>query len=282
MRRLTKTAGWWLMLAALAAGVLAFGAAACDDDSGDGGEGTAAPTSADPEADVEAAVRSFIDSWNAGNVADLLALFTDQGVEQTFQATRAEAEAALGEFIGSPQATLGEIVNTVVTADDTATAEVTFFFGKGGAPQQVSLVLQGADWKIDGLQYITGEVPSGATAVDISLQEFAFVYEKSGITGGNVAFNVTNTGQQPHEMILFTIPADADVQEILQSEEEEIPGVEEVAAVGPFAPGTETTAVFDGELASGRYLLACFLPDADDPEMTPHAFKGMVTDFTVP
>jgi hypothetical protein len=38
---------------------------------------------------------------------------------------------------------------------------------------------------------------------------------------------------------------------------------------------------FEAPLEPGRYALVCFFPDTDDPEMTPHAEKGMASEFTV-
>jgi len=51
--------------------------------------------------------------------------------------------------------------------------------------------------------------------------------------------------------------------------------------VTQLGPGEENKLVFTGELGPGRYLMVCFLPDANDPEMTPHAFKGMASVFRI-
>jgi hypothetical protein len=47
------------------------------------------------------------------------------------------------------------------------------------------------------------------------------------------------------------------------------------------APGAKLTVALAEPLASGRYALVCFLPDTDEGEEgTPHAFKGMLAEFT--
>ena len=47
-------------------------------------------------------------------------------------------------------------------------------------------------------------------------------------------------------------------------------------------PGDEFNFVFAAPLAPGRYAFVCFFPDTTEgPEGTPHAFKGMATEFTV-
>ena len=34
-------------------------------------------------------------------------------------------------------------------------------------------------------------------------------------------------------------------------------------------------------LAAGRHALLCFVPDANDAARTPHAFKGIVSEYTI-
>jgi hypothetical protein len=45
--------------------------------------------------------------------------------------------------------------------------------------------------------------------------------------------------------------------------------------------GDSYNMVLLNDLAAGHYAFVCFFPDTDDPEMTPHAFKGMVSEFDV-
>ena len=83
--------------------------------------------------------------------------------------------------------------------------------------------------------------------------------------------------KEQHELALVSVPADADIVEGIS--QEEFPEDFEVKAVaGPWDPGTNTVARFTEELSAGRYALVCFVESADG---TPHAFLGMVNEFTI-
>jgi hypothetical protein len=140
------------------------------------------------------------------------------------------------------------------------------------------------EWRISGSEAAPIDIPAGVTAVDVTTQEMAFVFDDSQITDGNIAFAVNNAGEQPHQLVLAKIPEDADIQELLQSQETP-EGVVEIAAGGPWNPGDGSNLVFADPLESGRYVMVCFIGNTDPqfgPEGTPHAFLGMVSEFTVP
>jgi hypothetical protein len=257
-----------LILAVVLVAALALFTVACGDDDGGGAEA----------AEVEAAVQAAIDAWNDGDLDGFLAAFTDNGIQALFDASREDASEFLAPA-GEPALQLGEFSATEVDGE-TATTEVSgFFVGALGTPQRFSLVLEGGVWLIDDREFLAGEVPEAATAVDLALSEFAFNFEPSDITGGNIAFNVQNIGGEPHEIGMARIAADADLEELVRSEEEEPPGLlEEVGFVGPFEAGSEATVLFTEPLEPGRYVLACFIEAADGE---PHALKGMIAEFTI-
>jgi hypothetical protein len=58
-------------------------------------------------------------------------------------------------------------------------------------------------------------------------------------------------------------------------------GVEVIGGIAPVAPGDEGWLAFTSRLDPGRYLMICFLPDTSDPAGTPHAAKGMLSEFNV-
>jgi hypothetical protein len=58
-------------------------------------------------------------------------------------------------------------------------------------------------------------------------------------------------------------------------------GVEFIGAVFAEEPGDDTNMVFTQPLEPGHYIMVCFLPDVNDPEETPHALKGMLSDFNI-
>jgi hypothetical protein len=255
-----------MILAIVSVAAATFGAA-CGDGDGGGAEA----------AEVEAAVRAAIDAWNGKDAEAFLAGLTDQGLEVFFDATRQEAEQFLPQFIGEPPITLGEFSDTQVDGENASTA-AGFFLGGVGAPTRFSLVREAEAWLIDGREFIAGDVPEGTTAVDLAMSEFAFDFDENEITGGNIAFNVENSGAEPHQVVIARVSEDLDLEQAVRSEEEEPPGVEELGFVGDFEPGTESTVLLAEELQAGRYAIVCFVEAADGET---HAVKGMFADFTV-
>jgi hypothetical protein len=197
---------------------------------------------------------------------------TDNLLETVSFTTREECEADATSCIGEPTAV--ESVADVEIDGDTATANVTAEFGV----VELGLVREDDQWKADSLQATSDEVPDGATSVDLGLAEFAFEVDQESIPAdGNFAFNVTNNGEQPHEVIVASIPADVPLQEALEATGEGPPAGLKVF----IQPDQQVDMAFAAPLAPGRYALVCFFPDVNDPEMTPHAEKGMAAEFTI-
>jgi hypothetical protein len=228
--------------------------------------------------DVEASVRRTVDAWNRNDSDTVLSSFTDQGLQELFNI---QSEAQVRELMRIIQLTARSFSDTTV-AGGAATTEVPLFFGQLGAPVRFSLVRDGAVWKIDGREFVRQDVPDGTTDIDLELQDFAFGFDADEAKDGSIAFNVSNTSEQDHEIVLASIPADGeiDIQEMFFSSEGPGRGVAEVGSLGIIEPAVETNLLFKEALSAGRYLLVCFLPDENDPEGTPRALKGMYTEFT--
>jgi hypothetical protein len=257
---------WLGVLVALIGALVAFGAACGGDGDGDDGD----------SAEVEAAIQAVIDAWNGKDVDAFLAAVTDAFLQEEFEVSRADAAEELGGFIGDPPITLGEFSNTQVSGD-TGSTEAVVYFANAGAPNRLSVVREGDVWLLDATEQVVGEVPEGTTAVDLTLTEYRFTFDAEAIADGNVAFNVSNIGGEQHEVAMGTIPADAEVEELIRSEEEP-EGFEFVGFVDPLDSGAETTMLFQEPLGPGRYLMVCFVEAADGE---PHAFKGMWAEFTI-
>jgi hypothetical protein len=263
--------GLLLLAAAFAAG--------CSDDDDDG---NGAATGA--EAQVEQTIRSAVDAYRAQNLELFLSFWTDDGLEDEFGGTRAELRQAGAEFFGGPPLSLRNVSDIDVSGDE-ASAVAELVFGVSLAPERFELITQSGQWKINATEPVNARVPDGTTKVDVDLDEFAFKFDAAKITGGNVAFVADNVGDQPHEVVLFQVPSSFTVQQMLalaQAEDEEPPpGVEPVAFVGPVEPGDDTNLVLTQPLPAGKYMMVCFLPDEDDPQETPHAARGMISEFSV-
>jgi hypothetical protein len=259
-------------------GIFLFG---CSND-GDGGDTSGDGASiSESEAAVERTVRSAADAYNQRNLNAFLSFWTDDGLIDEFGATRTElAAAGGGPILEGPPLTLRDISDTKVSGSK-ATTEVEFVFGKQLAPTRYELVLENGAWKIDGTQDMAASIPSGTNTVDVDLDEFSFVYNEQ-ISNGKLAFKADNVGELLHEMVLLKVPASFNLQSLLTPSDELPAGVDVVGFLGPLEPDDNANMVFTEDLASGRYVMVCFLPDESDPAETPHVARGMAREFSVP
>ena len=276
---------------------LAVFAIGCSSDDGDGDTtpagtpapgGTipsgAAPTATGPAGEVEATMRAAVDAYNQKNLPVFLSYWTDAALLAEFGASRAELTAAGPAFFEGPPLALKSISNTNV-AGTNATSEVELAFGIGVERTKYAFVKETSTWKINSGEDQKPSIPTGTTAVDVTLDEFSFTFDRSKLATGNVAFNLKNDGEQPHELILIKSPAGFGVDQLLALDPSaDLPaGVEFLAGVGPVDPGKDGRIVFTEKL-SGHYLMVCFLPDLDQggENGPPHVIEGMAAEFTTP
>ena len=289
-----RSGRWWLRLAA--AGVLlagAAGAVACSDDEDKAGDTTPVATTAAPKGDpaavvaVETAMRNVTDNWNANDKDAFLAGFTDAGLVSIFGEdgqTVDQVKADLEFFFGSSPITNATIANTKVSGSS-ATTESQFAIFGAYQKNTEHFVKVGDAWKIDSETALLVDVPEGVKIVRVDVIEFAFGVDTSAIADGNVAFELSNVGKQHHEMVITSIPADANIDDLIQqfadSPDRDVPGVVFVGQTEA-APGATSNLVFTEPLAPGRYVMVCFVPDETEGENgTPHALKGMFKEFTI-
>ena len=107
-------------------------------------------------------------------------------------------------------------------------------------------------------------------------REYAFVGIPATLPAGRTTFTFENIGAEEHEMGMVRLPEGLTVAEALQLPEEEAEAV--LTFIGtvvakPGAAGADRTL----DLEAGRYGLVCFFEN----EQGPHAFQGMVAEFTV-
>jgi hypothetical protein len=123
-------------------------------------------------------------------------------------------------------------------------------------------------------------------AVTVTEREFSFSGLEKGVPAGTQTWKVVNAGAQPHMLVLLKGPDNmtmAQVQEIITRPQGGTPpagGLTESDvhdAGGIFLQSTGTTAWAMLDLAAGRYVALCFVPDPRNGE--PHAMEGMVAIF---
>lgn len=262
----------WRHLLPLAALLLTIGVAACGDDDDGGGE-----EDRQQIADIVLQVASVNGAEAAQDEIDFyLAHVTDSFVQEfgseSVEACGQDAAACIGEPLPNPAVD----PESVSIDGDSATAEISSDIGGFG----IELVREGEDWKLDGFFVPDDEIAEGTDVIDLQLQDFAFDadLESDAVASGDFAFHVTNSGEQPHEVVLIELPADGAIEEVLQDPSF---APEPIFVKFPYGPGEESDVALPEPLDAGRYGLVCFLPDVSDAEGTPHAFLGMVAEFNV-
>jgi hypothetical protein len=241
--------------------------------------GSSSTAQAAPEDDVRATLQATVAAWNSGNVEAFLNQWTDEGLMAEFEATRAELRQFLPEFIGSQPITLRSVTDVLVTSFN-ASANVELAFGRVLEADKFFFVFSPEDmkWRISGTLSRVVPIPPGVTPVPVALQEFAFVYDKSLTTSGNIAFQAQNIGAAPHELQIAKLNTNRPLVDLINEGGEGPPeGVEDIGGLF-FEPGEFGNVVFTQPLAPGRYAMVCFV---ETPQGVPHAALGMFSEFTV-
>jgi len=100
------------------------------------------------------------------------------------------------------------------------------------------------------------------------------------VNAGLVTFRLTNTGKEPHQMVVFRIDSGktmADVQAMMMKPDAPVPGfLAFPIGVSVIVPGDTGNAT--ATLPAGQYVMACFIAS---PDGSPHLAKGMVHPFVV-
>jgi uncharacterized cupredoxin-like copper-binding protein len=114
----------------------------------------------------------------------------------------------------------------------------------------------------------------------VRLGEYSFESARP-LTPGQHTFLVTNSGQQPHELVLLRLAPGKTVKDFavwattggMKGPPPALP----LGGVAVIDPGE--SGVFAADLAPGDYGLICFVPDSKDGKL--HLMHGMVKQITV-
>jgi hypothetical protein len=267
-----------LIVAALV--VAAAGLAASCSGGGDSGTPRGTPVVTGVPGEVQAAVRQMTDRYNAKDIAGFLSFYTDNGLDARYHMTRDEAALIMPSFIGVVPMTIFRFVRTAPNGD-TADVSVQTVTGKATQEESLTLVKQADGWKIDGYQRFAANKLPGVPTISVTLNEFSFDFVAGKIKDGNIAFKFSNDGEQRHEIFLYKIPADLNLQDAISAGKPPAAG-EAISFPGLAAPTQTVHLTLADPLEPGRYVFLCFMPDSNDPAHTPHALKGMHAEFTVP
>ncbi len=133
----------------------------------------------------------------------------------------------------------------------------------------------------EGRVHAYGLASCGWERVDVTAVDYAFRGIPPALPKGPLSFELSNTGEEPHELIVFRINEEVrePFQQLLAGGEEQAAGKVEQAG-GTFAiPGGSSHDVVDA--APGRYGVACFVPVGGGEDGPPHTTRGMLAEFTV-
>jgi hypothetical protein len=252
----------WFRLFAVAL-ALALVATACGGDDEDGEEAAdtpeAATTTEAAAGDLEAFCAAIVDAE-----AQVIAATEDGPAPD--EAVLDEALETAPEEVSAQVTTLIEGSREALETQDDSIFEDPEF--------------QATDEEVDA--YVLENC--GNENYDVTATEYAFSGLPPTITAGPHGFKLENEGKELHEMIVakFTDPSKT-IEELIELPEKEVE--KEIEAVGflfaePGSPDSQTL-----QLEAGKYGVVCFVSTGTTPDKEgdgpPHAFQGMIAEFTV-
>lgn len=224
---------------------------------------------------AEAATLNGIHCLNSGDAVAFAALFTPEALMEECGTTNVyDAPMCFG---GNVSISEYEVSDVQVHDDGRVSVDLVLQFGSYITHErQFYVVAEDGSYRLDLSPDLPVEIPEGATVIDGELADYEFILGQTSAPAGDIAFNVTNTGEYPHEMVMLQLPDGVTVEALLEDESL----FAEVQFFGfTFAgPGQAAMPLVFADLEPGTYTLVCFV---DVPEGVPHVMRGMVAEFEV-
>ena len=117
------------------------------------------------------------------------------------------------------------------------------------------------------------------TEVAVALDEFTLTADPEEAAAGNVVFDATNEGTEPHELVVVKGTPGSEIVDGRVDEEALDAADAFVGEIAPF-PADETCAGTFA-LEAGDYTLLCNIVEEEDGTTISHLEEGMITGFTV-
>lgn len=214
----------------------------------------------------------------------------EQFIEAVKNAENPGAFAAMAVSAGGPGSVgPGQQSTVIMNLEEGSYVLICEVPGPDGTPHYKMGMVQQVDAKADGTPVTTA--PAAETTVD--LIDFAFEGLPPTLTADQHIWEVTNTGQQPHEMIIELLSPGVTAKAAMAMLTGEGSGATPpaspaapapsgppfvaVAGTAPMSPGNTVWPVLN--LATGDYLTVCFIPDPETGK--PHLALGMFGEFSV-
>jgi len=119
------------------------------------------------------------------------------------------------------------------------------------------------------------------TTVNVALREYSVTPDRTTAPSGNVTFDVSNLGSEPHEFLVIKTnlaPANLPI-EINGSYEEDGAGTDLIDEIELILPGGSEDLTLD--LSAGKYVLICNMVHVEGITVEAHYALGMRAAFTV-
>jgi len=226
-------------------------------------------------AEVEATVANLAICLNSGESVLYVSLHTAAGLLEECGTTNVHHAPMCWESV--PPVSNVVVSNVQVQVDGRVSADVTTQLGSFLGHER-SFFVPGDDgiYRLDSSPDLPVDVPEGATMIDGEMADYEFILSQASAPAGDIAFNVTNTGEYPHELMVLMLPEGIMVEDVFADESL----FAHVQSVGfTFAmPGAAASPLVMVDLQPGTYTLVCFV---DVPEGIPHVMRGMIAEFEV-
>ncbi len=128
------------------------------------------------------------------------------------------------------------------------------------------------------------EEPLTTGPVEISLGEWAVIAEPDEVAAGEITFEISNGGTDPHEFVVVSTdegPEDLPTKDDGSVDEDEVEIVDEVEEIPAPSGDAVVSEELTVDLEPGGYALICNLVEEEDGETEVHYKLGMRTAFTV-
>lgn len=233
-------------------------------------------------ADLTTATDSILNCMSENNTEALIRITGPdfRGTWLGFGTTMNDADfAALLPMLPKLSYELVSIENAAVEGD-IATATVNYTVGRQLLSSQWTYALTEANgkpsWQVQTEIVQAGVAPEGAANVDLAIADGSFTFSASPVQGTDIVINVTNTGSQPHEVLVMRVPEGVGASQIAAAPTG-IPVGATFIAQATVPAGEEGTVILTN-LLPGTYTVVDLLPDASG---IPNVSSGMITTFEV-
>jgi uncharacterized cupredoxin-like copper-binding protein len=115
--------------------------------------------------------------------------------------------------------------------------------------------------------------------VAVTLSEFEVVADPSNVAADEITFEVSNSGEETHEIVVISTALDPDDLPKAPDGSFDEGQLDVVDEVEDIPSGADETLTVD--LEAGSYVLACNIVEKEDGETEAHYALGMRTAFEV-